>query len=166
VLRVEAPVETYGVGARGFNVYRLDGHTGPTVDTAEFDRIVTHADAAIGVQIGQPIGRLTVHNGIRTHGGAGDSLVRGVITRLAAHALSVQPGGRVDQVEVGGSLASAGAGVTAVEVLGEVAEMRVAGGIRAEGDGADALHIGGSVALYDTDVTARDGAALRVVAGR
>ncbi len=162
VLRVQAPVETHGVGARGFNVYRLDGHTGPTVETVEFDRIVTHADAAIGVQIGQPIGNLVVHDGIRTYGGSGDSLVRGVIKRLSAHALSVQPGGRVERVTVGGSLASAGAGVTAVEVLGEVAEMRVAGGIRAEGAGADGLRVAGMLVLHDTDVTARDGAALRV----
>ena len=94
-VRIQAPVETHGIGARGFNVYRLDGFVGPTADTVEFDQITTHADAAIGIQIGQPIGRLIVHNGIHTEGGAGDSLVRGVITRLSAHALSIQPGGRV-----------------------------------------------------------------------
>ncbi len=119
-LRIQAPIETYGVGARGFNVYRLDGFAGPTVDTVEFDQITTHADAAIGIQIGQPIGRLIVHRGIHTEGGAGDSLVRGVITRLCAHALSVQPGGRVEAVEVGGALDSTGADVAAVEVRGEV----------------------------------------------
>ena len=39
-LRVNAPIETFGQGARGFNVY-----TG-TVQLAEFERIVTHADGA------------------------------------------------------------------------------------------------------------------------
>jgi len=39
-LKVNAPIETFGQGARGFNVY-----TG-TVNLAEFDRVVTHADDA------------------------------------------------------------------------------------------------------------------------
>jgi hypothetical protein len=47
-LEVSAPVETFGKGARGFNVY-----TG-TVARAEFDRIVTHADGAVGLQVSQP----------------------------------------------------------------------------------------------------------------
>jgi hypothetical protein len=162
-LRIAAPIETYGVGARGFNVYRLDDHTGPTVETAEFDRITTHADAAIGVQVGQPIGRLIVHNGIRTHGGSGDSLVRGKITRLSAHALSVQPGGRIGSVEVGGVLASAGAGVSTVDIQGEVGTMRVNGGIEAHGDGAEALHVhGGRLDLLDTSVSSRAGVAIRI----
>jgi hypothetical protein len=165
-LRVEAPVETYGVGARGFNVYRLDGHTGPTVETAEFDRITTHADAAIGIQIGQPIGRLTVHGGILTHGGTGESLVRGEIVRLSAYALSVQPGGRIDRVDVDGGLDSAGACVPAVEVKGKVGALRVAGGIHARGRDADALHVdGGSVDVRGTEVTAADGVAIRLSAG-
>ena len=162
-LRIQAPVETYGIGARGFNVYRLDDFTGPTVDTVEFDQITTHADAAIGIQIGQPIGRLIVHNGIHTEGGAGDSLVRGVITRLSAHALSVQPGGRVETVEIGGSLGSAGAGVAAVDVRGEIATMHAAGGIHATGADADALRLeGGTLGLHDTEVSARRGVAIRL----
>jgi len=162
-LRIRAPIETHGVGARGFNVYRLDTYAGPTVEEAEFDRITTHGDAAIGIQIGQPIGRLTVHNGIETSGGAGDSLVRGAIVRLSAHALSVQPGGRVDSIEVGGDLTSAGGGVAVVDVRGEVATMRAGGGIRAGGADADALHVdGGTIGLHDTEVDAGDGAAIRV----
>jgi len=164
-LRVQAPVETHGIGARGFNVYRLDGFADATIDTVEFDKITTHADAAIGIQIGQPIGRLTVHNGIHTEGGTGDSLVRGVITRLSAHALSIQPGGRVDTVEVGGTLASSGANVAAVDVRGEVGTMHVAGGIHAAGEGADALHLeGGTLGLRDTNVRASAGAAITVTA--
>jgi hypothetical protein len=162
-LRLAAPVQTHGVGARGFNVYHLEGHAGPSVETAEFDRIVTHADAAIGIQIGQPVGRLVVHNGIHTHGGAGDSLVRGVITRRSAHALSIQAGGRIGSVDIGGAVVSEGADVAAVDVRGAVGTMRVGGGIHARGAGSDALRVdGGAVALHDTDVTATDGAAIRL----
>ena len=57
-LKVNAPIETFGQGARGFNVY-----TG-TVNLADFDRVVTHADGSVGIQISQPIGRLVVHRGI------------------------------------------------------------------------------------------------------
>jgi hypothetical protein len=164
VLTVEAAIETHGTGARGFNVYRLDGHSGATVDTAEFHRITTHADAAVGIQIGQPVGRLVVRDGVHTAGGAGDSLVKGVITRLSPHALSVQPGGRIDRVDVGGSLTSAGADVATVAIAGEVASMRVAGGIHASGPGSDALHVaGGTLGLHDTDVAAGDGTAIRLV---
>jgi hypothetical protein len=164
-LRIQAPVETHGVGARGFNVYRLDGFAGPTAETVEFDQITTHADAAIGIQIGQPIGQLIVRNGIRTEGSAGDSLVRGVITRLSAHTLSIQPGGRVETVHVGGGLDSAGAGVAAVDVRGEIGTMQVVGGIHAAGADADALRLeGGALSLRDTEITASDGAAIRLTA--
>jgi len=136
-LRIQAPIETHGVGARGFNVYRLDGFTGPTVESAEFESITTHGDAAIGIQLGQPVGRLTVHKGITTAGAAGDSLVRGAIVRQVAHAVSIVPGGAV--------------------------EMRVGGGIRASGTGADGVRVdGGTVRLSDTEVRAGDGAGVRV----
>jgi hypothetical protein len=41
-LKVNALIETFGQGARGFNVY-----TG-TVNLAELDRVVTHAAGAVG----------------------------------------------------------------------------------------------------------------------
>jgi hypothetical protein len=163
-LRIQSPIETYGVGARGFNVYRLDGFTGPTVDEVEFDRITTHGDAAIGIQIGQPIGRLTINGAVVTGGNAGDSLVRGVITRLSAHALSIQPGGQVDRIEVGGDLTAAGADVTTVDVRGEIGMMQIGGGIHATGAGSDGLRVdGGRVGLHNTEVYSRDGAAVRIV---
>jgi hypothetical protein len=71
MLAVDAPIETFGQGARGFNVY-----TG-TVNSAQFERIVTHADGAVGIQISRPVGRIKVRRGIETFGGAGDSLVKG-----------------------------------------------------------------------------------------
>ena len=62
LLQVNAPIETFGQGARGFNVY-----TG-SVKLAEFERVVTHADGAVGIQISQPVGQITVRRGIETHG--------------------------------------------------------------------------------------------------
>jgi hypothetical protein len=53
-------VETFGLGAHGFNIYA------GTINVTEFDRIKTHADAAVGIQISRPLGRLIVHNGIET----------------------------------------------------------------------------------------------------
>ncbi len=158
LLRVTAPVETHGIGARGFNVY-----TGGSIAAAEFDSITTHSDAAVGIQVSEPLGRLVVRNGIHTDGGAGDSLVKGVITRLSAHALSVLAGGSVSEVDIAGGVTSAGPGVVTVDVKGEIAAMSVAGGIHAHGARSDAIHVdGGSLTLHDTDVTAADGAAIRL----
>jgi hypothetical protein len=126
-LRILAPIVTHGAGARGFNVYRLEGRPDASVGLAEFDSITTYGDAAIGVQIAQPIGKLIVHKGIHTHGGTGESLVKGVITKLSAHAISVQPGGVIEELRVGGSLVSEGEGVVPLHVLGGIGQMTIAG---------------------------------------
>jgi hypothetical protein len=96
LLQVNAPIETFGGGARGFNVY-----TG-TVQSVEFERVVTHADGAVGIQIRQPIGQITVRRGIETYGGTGDSLVKGVVVKLPATALSIEPDGSARQITVAG----------------------------------------------------------------
>ncbi len=126
-LRVNAPVETFGQGSRGFNVY-----TG-TVALAEFDRIVTHADGAIGIQISQPVGRITVHRGIETFGGTGQSLVKGVIETLSALGLSVKPGGSVQNLAINGGLKTHGKGVAAIEQHGSVNNLSISGGCVALG---------------------------------
>jgi hypothetical protein len=59
------------------------------VNFAEFDRVVTHADDAVGIQISQPIGKLVVHRCIENFGGTGPSLVKGVVINLSAIALSI-----------------------------------------------------------------------------
>jgi hypothetical protein len=118
-LRCDAPIETFGQGARGFNVY--DG----TADFAEFDRIVTHGDGAVGIQISKPIGRLRVRNGIETFGGTGDSLVKGVVTSLPAIALSVKPGGRASAIDIAGGLKTNVPGISPLEMLGSVSSLRV-----------------------------------------
>ncbi|PVZ87411.1 hypothetical protein C9426_12625 [Serratia sp. S1B] len=118
-LYVRAPIETFGQGARGFNVY--DG----CVNVAEFDRITTHADGAIGIQISQPIGRLRVHRGIETFGGTGDSLVKGVVVTLSAIAFSIKPGGSVQDVEINGGVMVHGKDVNKLEILGTVNALRI-----------------------------------------
>jgi hypothetical protein len=118
-LRVESPIETFGLGARGFNVY-----TG-TVHRAEFDRIVTHGDGAVGVQIAQPIGELIVHRGIETFGGTGASLVKGVVTNLSAVALSIKEGGSANRVRISGGLKTQGPGIVPLEQLGRVQSLNI-----------------------------------------
>ncbi|MEJ5902859.1 hypothetical protein [Ochrobactrum teleogrylli] len=85
-LKIQAPIETHGLGARGFNLY--DG----TLNHAEFQSITTFGDGAIGVQLSKPFGTITVDGDIRTKGGEGESLVRGKVVHLKAHAFSLKPG--------------------------------------------------------------------------
>jgi hypothetical protein len=133
VLETNAAIETFGQGARGFNVY-----TG-TVKAAEFERIVTHADGAVGIQISQAVGRIKVRRGVETFGGAGDSLVKGVVVKLSAIALSVKPGGSARKVDVAGGLITHGAGASALELHGAIECLRIAGGFAATGCGFDTI---------------------------
>jgi hypothetical protein len=132
-LKVTAPIETFGQGARGFNVY-----TG-TVDVADFDRVVTHADGAVGIQISQPIGRLIVRRGIETFGGTGQSLVKGVVMTLSAIGLSIKPGGSAREIEIAGGIKTNGAGVAPIENHGAIETLRVVGGLVAAGGGFDKI---------------------------
>ena len=132
-LKVNAAIETFGQGSRGFNVY-----TG-TVDLAEFDRVVTHADGAVGIQISQPIGRLVVRRGIETFGGTGDSLVKGVVLKLSAIGLSIKPGGSAREIEITGGLKTNGRGVAPIELHGAIESLRVSGGFVAAGGGFDKI---------------------------
>jgi hypothetical protein len=118
-LRVEAPIETFGQGARGFNVY--DG----TVHRAEFDRIVTHADGAVGVQISQPIGTIVVRRGIETFGGMGPSLVKGAVQNLPATALSIKPGGSAELIKIDGGLRSHGKDIWPLEQQGALETLMI-----------------------------------------
>ena len=132
-LRVLSPIETFGQGSRGFNVYTR------TVTSAEFDRVVTHADGAVGIQISQPIGRLIVRRGIETFGGTGDSLVKGVIVKLSAIALSVKPGGSAREIAIDGGIVTNGEGIAPIELHGEIGTFHVSGGFLAKGGGFDKI---------------------------
>ena len=132
-LKVNAPIETFGQGARGFNVY-----TG-TVNLADFDRVVTHADGSVGIQISQPIGRLVVHRGIETFGGSGPSLVKGKVVVLSAIGLSIKPGGSVREIEISGGIKTNGAGISPIKQHGVIEALYVSGGIVAAGGGFEEI---------------------------
>jgi hypothetical protein len=133
LLQVKAAIETFGQGSRGFNVY-----TG-TVNTAEFERVVTHADGAVGIQISQPVGMITVRRGIETYGGIGDSLVKGVVVKLPAIALSIKPGGSARKIAVAGGLITHGSGISPLELHGKVDSLEVADGLSAAGGGFETI---------------------------
>ena len=132
-LEVNAPIETFGRGARGFNVYAGE------VRNAVFERIVTHADGAVGVQVSRPVERIQVRRGIETRGGVGESLVKGVLTRLPAIALSIKPGGSVEEIEVAGGLLTHGPQIPPLELHGRVGRLVVSGGLAPKGGGFDAI---------------------------
>ena len=108
-LSIESPIETHGPGARGFNLY--DG----TLKTAEFQSIVTHGDGAIGMQLSKPFGTIKVEKDIRTKGGEGDSLVRGKVVHLKAHALSLKVGVRGDVIKVGGQIIAENTSISSLD---------------------------------------------------
>jgi hypothetical protein len=129
LLQANATIETFGQGSRGFNVYA------GTVNSAEFERIVTHADGAVGIQISQRVGEITVRRGIETFGGMGDSLVKGAVIKLSAIAISVQPGGSARKIAVAGGLTTHGKGVHPLELHGTVGALQITEGLAASGDG-------------------------------
>jgi hypothetical protein len=128
-LRLKSPVETFGLGARGFNVY--DGKVG----LAEFERVVTHADGAVGVQLGRAVDQLVIHRGIETFGRTGPSLVKGVVQNLPAIALSIRPGARVQSIQIAGGLRTHGKGIAPLEQLGALDSLSIAGGVSGGEDG-------------------------------
>jgi hypothetical protein len=156
VLDVQAPIVTTGKGARGFNLY--DG----SLKEARFDSIETSGDGSVGIQISKPLDKLSVAGDVRTMGGEGLSLVKGVLLPLKAVALSIKPGGVVASIRIGGQLATSGDSVTTLEVDGTVNELSVGGGIHATGEGSDAARVtGDGVNLDGIRVTAEHGESIR-----
>lgn len=137
LLDVDAPIVTTGRGARGFNLY--DG----TLAEARFRSIETTGDGSIGIQVSKPLPKLSVAGDVTTSGGEGLSLVKGVQMTLKAIALSVKPGGAVEELRIGGRLSTSGAHVTTLEVGGTVERLAVVGGIHAHGEGSDAALVVG-----------------------
>ncbi len=151
-LDVEAPIETTGTGARGFNL--LDG----SLRHASFDSITTNGDGACGVQITQPLPRLEIRGDLRTSGGLGLSLSKGVQTLLKAFALDIPKGGVIGAIHVGGRIQTRGANVVTVVIEGQVGELQVKGGIKAKGVRSNAVHVVGSVPGLDAiEITAVHG---------
>jgi hypothetical protein len=133
LLQVNAPIETFGQGSRGFNVY-----TGK-MNSAEFERVVTHADGAVGIQVSRPVGQITVRRGIETFGGTGDSLVKGVVVKLPATALSIKPDGSARKIVVAGGLITHGAGIDPLELHGMVDSLQITEGLVAAGGGFEKI---------------------------
>jgi hypothetical protein len=151
-LDVQAPVTTYGAGARGFNVY--DG----SLDSARFQSITTHADGAIGIQVSRDLPVLDIVESVTTFGGGGTSLVRGRQVGLSAIAVSIQPGGRIGRLSVGGSLSTHGDDIVTLEVEGILDMIQVRQGITARGVGSDAVRLAGKAGgLDEVTVTAAHG---------
>jgi hypothetical protein len=151
-LDVQAPVTTYGAGARGFNVY--DG----SLDSARFQSITTHADGAVGIQVSKDLPALDIVDSVTTFGGRGTSLVRGRQARLSAMAISIQPGGRIGRLSVGGSLSTHGDDIVTLEVEGTLGMVQVRRGITATGVGSDAIRLAGQAdGLDEVTVTAAHG---------
>jgi len=160
-LDVRAPVTTTVAGARGFNLY--DG----SLRHASFDSITTKGDGAVGVQVSKPMPLLEIRQNLRTSGGEGMSLVKGVQVRLKAIGLSVKPGAAIGAVRVGGRIETVGADVVSVEIEGKVGEFRVDGGVAARGPRPDAVHVRGDVpGLGAVNITAADGKPVVKLQGR
>ncbi len=136
-LIVDRLLETHGSGACGFNCGEVGGQDpdAGTVRRATFERVVTRGDGAIGIQVSVPAGRIVVRNGLETYGGVGASLARGVVTKLAAVALSLKPGGSAREVIIKGGLTTHGKGVEAIELHGQIDEFRISGSIGPAGGG-------------------------------
>lgn len=123
-LQVLAPIETRGLGARGFNLY--DGK----LQKASFHSIKTSGDGAIGIQLSKPFGSIVVLGDIHTTGGEGESLVRGKIVHLKAHGLSFKPGTQGDSLVIKGQVIAEGQGIEPYDfagLLGSVARVEVHG---------------------------------------
>jgi hypothetical protein len=116
-LVVQASIETFGTGARGFNLY--DG----TLRHASSESIATHGDGSVGVQVSKPLPNLEISGDLTTDGGEGQSLVKGVQVSLKAIALSIKPGADVGAIRVGGQVRTAGDNVISVEIDGDVGQI-------------------------------------------
>ncbi|MBS1971171.1 MAG: hypothetical protein JSU04_12735 [Bdellovibrionales bacterium] len=112
-------IETFGLGARGFNQY--DG----TIGKAKFASITTYGDGSIGMQVSKPVGSIEITGSVKTHGSVGATLVKGVIMNLPANAISVKPGGEIRELIVAGDVHTLGRDVTSLEIEGKILTLSV-----------------------------------------
>lgn len=126
---MNAPLQTYGLGARGYNQY--DG----TVDNISFQSIETFGNGSVAIQISKKIGTLTIDGNVTTHGSIGSSLVKGVYFDLPAYALSIKNGGEAKSITIKGNVATYGDNVVSyiVEKGGNPGVLTVGGQITASG---------------------------------
>lgn len=134
--QAEQAVETYGLGARGFNQY--DG----TITEAIFHDIVTEGDGSIGMQFSMPVGKIVLENGVTTKGSVGQTLVKGEIKTLHADAISVLKGGEIKELVVQGNLVTEGNDVVGYHVNGgQVHKLSLDGELITKGQESKAIVI-------------------------
>jgi hypothetical protein len=86
-LDVQAPIETFGTGARAFNLY--DG----SLRHASFENIATHGDGSVGVQVSGDnvitveidgnVGQIEIAKGVVAEGNDSDAIhTRGMVPGL------------------------------------------------------------------------------------
>ncbi|MGE5084736.1 MAG: hypothetical protein ACM3MG_00440, partial [Bacillota bacterium] len=136
-------IETFGLGARGFNQY--DG----TIGKAKFASITTYGDGSIGMQVSKPVGNIEITGSVKTHGSVGATLVKGVIMSLPANAISVKPGGEIQQLTVNGDIHTLGSGVTSLEIEGKILTLSVGKEILA--DNGTAIRVAKGCELPNSD---------------
>ncbi len=106
--KAQKPISTYGVGARAYNQY--DG----SLEKGEFTDLTTYNDGAVAIQISKKVGSLTISGNIRTYGGLGQSLVKGVNVDLPAYAFSLKEGGALQSLKVSGNIETYGDDVATI----------------------------------------------------
>ncbi|MGQ0286027.1 hypothetical protein ACT2CV_02315 [Pasteurellaceae bacterium 22721_9_1] len=132
----KAPIRTFGSGARAFNQY--DG----TIERARFHSLTTFGDGSIGIQVSKPVGTIHIKHDIQTNGSVGESLVKGQIMTLAATGLSIQEGGEIQSLVVGGNIETKGDKVTTLEInKGKLLKCQIDGTIQALGENAKTLNV-------------------------
>lgn len=156
-------VETFGLGARGFNQY--DG----TVGKAVFHSITTHGNGSIGMQFSKPVGSIEVKNGVVTNGSEGQTLVKGVIMTLPADAISVKSGGEIQQLKISGGIKTYGENVHSYHVEGGIVhQLNVTGDVEANGNGSIAVAVSsqGETPLTNVSAISKHGIAVQISGGR
>ena len=101
--------------------------------------------------------------GLGGTGGESNSLVKGKVMKLKAYAVSVQKGGHIGELSVGGGLRTEGREVVTLQVQEKIDHLDVRERLHALGQHSDAVMVeGGDVPLEGIRITARDGERIRV----
>ncbi|WP_373774087.1 hypothetical protein [Streptococcus ferus] len=84
------------------------------MEKGEFTDLTTYNDGAVAIQISKKVGSLTISGNIRTYGGLGQSLVKGVNVDLPAYAFSLKEGGALQSLKVSGNIETYGDNVATI----------------------------------------------------
>jgi len=156
-------IETFGLGARGFNQY--DG----TIKKATFHSIITHGDGSVGMQFSKPVGNIEVKNGVETWGSIGNSLVKGTITSLPADAVSIKPGGEITELKISGGITTHGNNVHSYHVEGGIVHsLSISGDVLAAGKNSTSVAVNnkGETSLKNISAISKNGLAVQISGGK